>query len=528
MKAKIFWILITALFCTYSLFLAFGSIEGFPTGFKENVNMPYLSDRPVGEDGFYMLTVAWNIPIEKKICYNFGILTSGIQPLNTFVFSVIAYFIQNAGLSKWDFIRAIILFEALNLLLFSLLIYRISLKLISENADKTYLKLYCASLTLLNFTLFKLFTYGLETGLYLNLFAFVVLYSLKIFKKDFVMFREWLLLSILMGITVITRIDFGIICAGLLFILLLKRKITLHRFLFALTTISIFVLPWLIYIKFVTDSWIPSSGEAQSAFISSFDDLLTRLIIALTAIFDHSVPYLYTANRMILGVLCLLVLLTVVLCYVKFNKVRIAFESKQVKFLFYWLISLIPVIIIYVLYFTAVHFYIRYFAPLAVMFTPLLVIVLYSVCLSLKNRFFQIAPVILSILSFFIYSLYFFHSGHTGWSRTISAGYIYNSKLQSKKIGAFQSGVIGYFNSNVFNLDGKIDHEALRYLNEKRIDKYIDTMKIDFLNDWPLYLNNIDSNYLFNNWSIVSGTPQDSSLYYIRIKIPSESNNFNK
>ena len=178
MTPKFYWLLSIILFCAYSLFLAFGAIEGFPEDFKENVNMPYLSDRPVGEDGFYMLTVAWNIPLEKKICYNYGILTSGVQPLNTVALAVIAYYIQRAGFDKWDFIRAVILFEILNLLLFSLLIYRIALELISENADKTYLKLYCASLTLLNFTLFKLFTYGLETGLYLNLFALVVLFSL--------------------------------------------------------------------------------------------------------------------------------------------------------------------------------------------------------------------------------------------------------------------------------------------------------------------------------------------------------------
>src|SRR5512143_4158880 len=135
--------------------------------------MPYLSDRPVGEDGFYMLTVAWNIPVEKRMCYNFGMLTSGVQPLNTLVLAVIANFLQSAGMDKWDFIRAVILFGILNLFLFSLLVYNISLELISENADKTYLKIYCSSLTLLNFTLFKLFTYGLETGLYLNLFAIV-------------------------------------------------------------------------------------------------------------------------------------------------------------------------------------------------------------------------------------------------------------------------------------------------------------------------------------------------------------------
>jgi hypothetical protein len=518
MTPKFFWILTIILFCAYSLLLSFGAIEGFPSGFSENVKMPYLSDRPVGEDGFYMLTVAWNIPIEKKICYNYGILTSGVQPLNTFVFSVIAYYIQYAGLSKWDFVRAVILFGVLNLLLFSFLIYRISLELISENADKTYLKLYCASLTLLNFTLFKLFTYGLETGLYLNLFAIVVLYSLKIFKKDFVKFREWMLLSILMGLTVLARIDFGIISAVMLFILLVKRKITFRRFLFASFMISVLVMPWLFYIKFVTDSWVPSSGIAQSAFVSSFDDLLTRLIIAATAVFDNAVPFLYTGNRMLMGIVCLVVIAAIVILYGKYSRARIFSNYRYVRFLYFWLYSIIPVIIIYTLYFTAVHFYIRYFAPLSVVFIPVLVLAFLSIGSSFKRKYIKLILPLASVLLFFVYAFFFFHSGNTGWSRTISAGYIYNSHLESRRIGAFQSGVVGYFNSNVFNLDGKIDHEALEYLREKKIDVYIDSMKIDYISDWPLYLNYINSVYLSKNWQQVSGAPQDSSLYYERFK----------
>lgn len=518
MTAKIIWLTVIVLFSAYSLFLTFGSIEGFPKKFKEDVNMPYLSDRPVGEDGFYMLTVAWNIPIEKRMCYNYGMLTSGVQPLNTLVLSVIAYYMQSAGLDKWDFIRAVILFGALNLLLFSLLIYRITLELISEHADKTYLKLYCASLALLNFTLFKLFTYGLETGLYLNLFALAVLFSLKIFKKDFVKFREWLLLSFLMGLTVLARIDFGIICAVMLFTLLIKRKISFRRFLFASFLVSVLIMPWLFYVKFVTDSWIPSSGIAQSAFISSFDDLITRLIIAATAISDHTVPFLYTANRMLIGLVCLITLAVIAFLYRKYGRVRVFSNYRYARFLFYWLYSIIPVTIIYTLYFTAVHFYIRYFAPLSVIFIPVLVLVFISIISSFKNIFTKLVLPAASVLLFFIYSFFFFHSGNTGWSRTISAGYIYNSHLESKRIGVFQSGVVGYFNRNVFNLDGKIDHEALNYLRDKKIDKYIDSMKIDYISDWPLYMNYIDSTYMKNNWEPVTDAPQDSSLYYTRIK----------
>ena len=75
---------------------------------------------------------------------------------------------------------------------------------------------------------------------------------------------------------------------------------------------------------------------------------------------------------------------------------------------------------------------------------------------------------------------------------------------------------MGYFNNNVINLDGKIDHNALKYLKENKIHEYIELMNIDYITDWPLYLNFIDSTYFAKNWTKISNTSQDSSLYYIR------------
>ncbi len=245
---------------------------------------------------------------------------------------------------------------------------------------------------------------------------------------------------------------------------------------------------------------------------------LTRLIIAVTAVFDHAVPFLYTGNRMFIGIVCLAAVAAIVILYAKFNRARIFSNYRYVRFLYLWLYSVIPVIIIYTLYFTAVHFYIRYFAPLSVIFIPVLVLVFLSISSSFKNKYIKLLLPAASFLLFFVYAFFFFHSGNTGWSRTISAGYIYNSHLESKRIGAFQSGVTGYFNSNVFNLDGKIDHEALNYLRNKKIDVYIDSMKIDYISDWPQYLEFIDSSYLAKNWKLVTDAPQDSSLYYERIK----------
>ena len=66
--------------------------------------MPYLSDKPIGEDGFYMLDVAWNIANNEGVTYS-EIPTTGIQPLVTLIYSGIAWInIHFLGENKWLFL----------------------------------------------------------------------------------------------------------------------------------------------------------------------------------------------------------------------------------------------------------------------------------------------------------------------------------------------------------------------------------------------------------------------------------------
>ena len=68
------------------------------------------------------------------------------------------------------------------------------------------------------------------------------------------------------------------------------------------------------------------------------------------------------------------------------------------------------------------------------------------------------------------------HLGKVGNGHSITAGYIQlNFQSNKDRIGAFQSGVIGYFNNNVINLDGKLDHNALKALlrNKDKNDVFV-------------------------------------------------------
>jgi hypothetical protein len=51
----------------------------------------------------------------------------------------------------------------------------------------------------------------------------------------------------------------------------------------------------------------------------------------------------------------------------------------------------------------------------------------------------------------------------------------------TRRIGLFQSGKAGFFNENVLNLDGKMDHIVGNYALNGKLERFIDSMKIDVL-----------------------------------------------
>ena len=116
-------------FIAYNFILAFGSLEGSPKHHSGNGFFPYLNEKPLTEDGFYMLTVAWNIAAGKGIVYNYNIKTTGIQPLATFIYAVPAYVVQSFNGDKYLLVRFVIILSALLQVLFAYLIYRIAINI---------------------------------------------------------------------------------------------------------------------------------------------------------------------------------------------------------------------------------------------------------------------------------------------------------------------------------------------------------------------------------------------------------------
>ena len=111
------------------------SLVKVPNSMEYGHGMPYLSDRPVGEDAYYLLTVAWNLAATHRIVYNFNKPTTGVQPLATFVDAGLARLVQAAGRDRWVFVRVVILVNVVLLILFAHLLGRIAMGGDDEHAS---------------------------------------------------------------------------------------------------------------------------------------------------------------------------------------------------------------------------------------------------------------------------------------------------------------------------------------------------------------------------------------------------------
>ena len=114
------------IFILFSVFIAFFSSEGLPlnvTDFKNyklffnlNFKFPYLLDKPLGEDAFYLILAASNF-LKKRIM-RFWRTFTGIQPL-VLIYALIIKILSNLGFQSCLF-GGYCFFNSLLIILFCL------------------------------------------------------------------------------------------------------------------------------------------------------------------------------------------------------------------------------------------------------------------------------------------------------------------------------------------------------------------------------------------------------------------------
>lgn len=496
------------IFLSYAVFLSFGSLEGFPDGLQVERSMPYLSDAPIIEDGYYMLTVAWNTAKGDFFTYNFGQETSGVQPLATVLYAGVAWIVQLFGGDKWSFVRGILLLGSVLHVVFAFLIGHIARSPFSEGQRRNVAFLLGWAFALLNFDLFRTFTNGLETGVYLVGLATCLLWTLS---RKKISIRESIPFGLLVGIVGLIRIDFGIIFAILLVVLLIQRKISftgaLTSGIFALIVVS----PWFLWVHHVTGGWLPSSGGSQSAFISA-SKAAPRLKAMLHGLANHAAPWVMDRFWISPSVLTAVSfgLAGPILYTLRSTDEDLPIDKDKIYIGGAWGVAIVALPLIYLFFFFSFWFYARYTAPVTILLLPGLAI---ATTFIVKREYhtrllYSVSPLL--ILCFFFWAGRGLHFSYQGGKHADTAGFIENYIPENYKVGSFQSGVVGFFNPNALNLDGKINHNALKYKKEGEMKEYIEKEEVDVVVVGRGEFESIGRNYFNEGWrSCQVGAPRN-------------------
>jgi hypothetical protein len=161
-----------------------------------------------------------------------------------------------------------------------------------------------------------------------------------------------------------------------------------------------------------------------------------------------------------------------------------------------WVVGIALLTATYVAFFWSAYFYVRYLSPTLVVAVPLLAIGLAELPFVQKNPL----PTLTALMFFFcLWDIPSLHTGHMGSSQFINAGYVHRF-FPDARVGAFQSGTMGYFDPNVENLDGKLSYGALMAKREHREDRFVDSEQIDVLVDWSGLVYALPHSYLSREW----------------------------
>ena len=112
----------------------------------------------------------------------------------------------------------------------------------------------------------------------------------------------------------------------------------------------------------------------------------------------------------------------------------------------------------------------------------------------------------------------YFHSGKSALTITMRPTFVKENFDNKIRIGAFQTGTLGYYIENVINLDGKMNNAALESYEYNSIEQYIDSAQIDVLIDWKeIFIEMLNSEYLERKWNVFKPDIGDErTICYVR------------
>lgn len=461
-----------------------------------------LAHRPFEEDSFIIMTVTRNIAMGKGLTIDGKTITGGVQP-GSFIY-IIAHIAS--GFDKWDALRWARFLNLIGSFFSGYMLYRLS-RLILKKEPIAYahtLSLFSSALWIGSYQVFRINLNGYETVFAMCALLIVLELYLRRWDCDLQKIRFFdIVLGFAMGFSILCRVDLGFLSVGLAgWYFFVNSERYKRKFVSILTwaIISLIItLPWWIFNIWLDGSIMPLSGKAtrlQVTFNGHGHSILQSFIRTLDALFEIPFISLYApyqwGNSIIWLIVRLILLLIIGLLFWKSRKKIASLFSlinwKPIGGLFIFAFLLI---IYYIFVHGAWWFMKRYLHPvrtLLFIFSGIYILSLVTVLVNLcKNKI--LYKIIFSFLSILILCISFFQwfitYNDTDSNMLMPSVTFLRDYYPSARIGAFQSGTLGYFLDNVVNLDGKSNPNAYHAARDDNVINYILNNNIGIISDWP-------------------------------------------
>lgn len=472
----------------------------------------YLDNLFIPDDAYISLKIAKNITSGLGITFDGIHMTNGFQCLYVFLLIPFYLFCANDIITP---IHLALTFSSLCDMVTIILVYKIVLRLSDKSSALFSTFLWCFSPPIISNTL-----NGLETSLNVSLLAACTYFYITKIRGKGDIHSRYIILGLLFGSLILARVDsifFSIaICLDLLWISrplvnAIKLKSLMRNFIKIIIGGLVILLPWWLIEIYYLQSIVPESlkslqlqvsSHTTSLFWNIFYSLyhLANSPILIGSRFKFNFFVMMAAEPLAIQLMVLTVLFLIIGSSI-YGLQRFLKETTNGNIIFLLIYGLL-LLLFYSLYLPAFWFFKRYYHPIFLAITIYCGLFFFLVSKRwLENRSKLIKSIFIAICYIIIFysfapSLKLFIWGtpsHSIDTKIFGAkGYYSIAKGAAKnippgtKVGAFQSGAFGYFlNENlVFNLDGKVNYDALDALKRNEIFKYIETQDINYLIAW--------------------------------------------
>ncbi|MBS3052187.1 MAG: glycosyltransferase family 39 protein [Candidatus Aenigmarchaeota archaeon] len=474
-------------------------------------NIEILIQKILIDDAFIAFSIAKNIANKNLVSFDGVSITNGFQPLWVFIIAPLFKIIQNDSV-----IHLVLTASAMLDTLTIFLMYRIGRIIYNHKVG-----ILCSIIYAIN-PLFIFFTLnGIEVSLTIFLINLSLLYLFSI--KNFTFFKS-ILLGTILGLTILSRMDSVFLIIGsFAFVIIKFRKNASQIFkyiIIVVISIIIVISPWFIWNYINFETFLPSSGKAVYKLghmicnVNKCNDaeLINILVKNLSTGIFLIIYYFGPINITPINIILAISVVYFLVSSIKNKNIILLPQLTYVGF----------ILLFYSLYMWRLD--LRYFTASSSILLVTLCDGIFLFAEGLKNNKRLVASLIFAILltQIIINGYKEWTRGYTPWQTMMYEGslWIKNNTGKDVVVSSFNSGLIQYYSQRrTINLDGVINFEAIKSIENKNVTDYIKSKNSTYFLDAILDIKSDISDKNAGLWEVNLWTSYMGKNYENFLKI---------